>query len=142
MTEVTTNELPKGTGYARLRSWYLARLRRQGILGDMQVELTPMALVRADQQILEKLVMSEVSPQSQQTAGATEHFPITIVLVGIWCLLSLALIAAVALKLDQGLQLLAGLVLLGWPVYWYIIARILRLPLQWKTQPADAEHKH
>ena len=66
----------KSSKYERLRSWYLAHLRKSQLVGDIASGVTPAALIKRDREALERLIadtapVSNVKPTGSADGGQT-----------------------------------------------------------------------
>jgi hypothetical protein len=78
--------LPASKEYVKVRSWYLARLRRVAIDKAAATQLTPAALIAADKELVERLVLEKVVQQG----SVKQKRPHTALLLGSWILLVVA----------------------------------------------------
>jgi PAS domain S-box-containing protein len=83
--------------YARLRSWYLARLRQRIIKHIESGFLTPSSLIAADRKAVQNLILSglrsEAKPEFQRRLGLLSQFPFE------WFLIALPIVGQVVLAL-------------------------------------------
>src|SRR6516164_6785420 len=84
--------------YARLRSWYLARLRQRIIKHIESGYLTPASLIAADRKAVQNLILSglpsEAKPEFRRRVGILSQFPFE------WLLIALPIFAQAILVLS------------------------------------------
>lgn len=83
--------VPVSSKYDRLRTWYLARLRKSAIDAQQQVDWTPSALIAADRETLEKLVAEKEAITLQRGIRRQKSDPIWIFLLASWLVILTAI---------------------------------------------------
>lgn len=96
--------------YEQLRAWYLARLRKQSLEAGQAQMLTPTALIAADRENVEKLIIAKASSDSENpTVSALEQKVWIEVLVG-FCFSIYLLFVFTGFDFDQVVAILRQLV--------------------------------
>lgn len=155
--------LGDGNEYVKVRSWYLARLRRVAIDKAAATQLTPAALIAADKELVERLVLEKVV----QAGSPKQKRPPNALLVGIWILLVVAsfvwLLVLEGLDVGSALSayfrltvgalvgqgpddlIRAGLpsyfaflpvIVIGWPFWWLVLAPLFSPDAERQTDKA------